>query len=852
MASHLPNPPAPQAGEGDPHPSPPPQAGEGDPHPSPPPQAGEGEERYLCIHGHFYQPPRENPWLEAIELQDSAYPYHDWNERITAECYGPNATSRILDDQGRISKIVNNYSRISFNFGPTLLAWLEAKATGVYLSILEADRQSTQRFSGHGSALAQPYNHMIMPLANRRDRRTQVLWGLRDFEHRFRRSAEGMWLPETAVDLDTLEVMAELGVAFTILEPHQARRIRTLGAERWQDVSGGRIDPTRPYRLQLPSGRTIDIFFYDGPVSRAVAFEKLLASGERFAGRLTGLFDDQRKWPQVVHIATDGETYGHHHRHGDMALAYALEFLDSNPSLELTNYGEYLERHPPTHQVEIVEDTSWSCAHGVERWRSDCGCSTGMNQGWNQSWRQPLREALDWLRDALGPPYERRAGAFLTDPWAARDDYLDVILDRSPESVEKFFGRHATEALRDVERTTVLKLLELQRHAMLMYTSCGWFFDELSGIETVQVIQYAGRALQLSRQLFEEDLEPRFLELLELARSNLPAHRDGRRVYERFVEAAMVDLAKVGAHYAMSSLFEDYVGRAPVYCYQVEREDHRRLASGRSSLALGRARVESNITGESARLDFGVLHFGDHGLTGSVRAHQGAEPYQAMMREVGRAFERADLPETIRNLDRHFGAHRYSLRSLFRDQQRKIVNLILESTLQAVTDAYRQVYEHHAPLMRFLTDLGIPLPNALHSAAEVVLNADLHRAFSDGSLDPASVQSLLEETEAWGLGLDRAGLGYSLQQVVEQLLLELRASPQQLPLLERLEGVVDLARTSPLQMELTSAQNIFYELRQKAYPELHRSQGDDPYARAWVRRFRSLGDKLGVRVEPAP
>ena len=434
-------------------------------------------ERYICIHAHFYQPPRENPWLEAIELQDSAYPYHDWNERITAECYAVNAVSRILDSEDHIIELVNNYSKISFNFGPTLLSWLESKAPDVYLAILEADRESQKHFSGHGSALAQPYNHMIMPLANKRDRRTQILWGIADFERRFKRKPEGMWLPETAVDIETLDMLAESGIKFTILAPHQAAQVRRIGGRARRDVRGGLIDPTQAYEQRLPSGRRIALFFYDGPVSRAVAFEGLLSSGENLANRLAGVFSEDRDWPELVHIATDGESYGHHHRFGDMALAYALNHIESKPLAKLTNYGEFLEKNPPTHQVEIIEKTSWSCVHGIERWWSNCGCNSGGHPDWNQEWRRPLREALDWLRDAIAPPYERLSLKFLKDPWAARNDYISVVLDRSPENVEAFFARHGARAHSAEETTAALKLLEMQRHAMLMYTSCGWFFE---------------------------------------------------------------------------------------------------------------------------------------------------------------------------------------------------------------------------------------------------------------------------------------------------------------------------------------------------------------------------------------
>ncbi|MGH7843884.1 MAG: DUF3536 domain-containing protein, partial [Candidatus Binatia bacterium] len=423
-------------------------------------------DRYVCIHGHFYQPPRENPWLESIELQDSAYPYHDWNERITAECYAPNAMARILNSENCILKMINNYSKISFNFGPTLLSWMEANAPDTYRAILEADKESQNRFSGHGSALAQAYNHMIMPLANRRDKISQVYWGVRDFERRFQRKPEGMWLPETAVDSETLEIMAEHRISFTILAPHQAKRVRRIGGRAWRDISSGQIDPTMPYLLRLASGRSITIFFYDGPISRAVAFEGLLSKGENFAHRLLSAFREERDWYELVHIATDGESYGHHHRFGEMALAYALNYIESNGLARLTNYGEYLENHPPTHQVEIFEKTSWSCAHGIDRWWTNCGCNSGAHPAWSQAWRTPLRNALDWLRDTLAPLFENQAKTFLRDPWAARNDYIDFVLDRAPDSIESFLQRHASRSLPAADRITVLKLLELQRHAM--------------------------------------------------------------------------------------------------------------------------------------------------------------------------------------------------------------------------------------------------------------------------------------------------------------------------------------------------------------------------------------------------
>jgi len=803
-------------------------------------------ERYICIHGHFYQPPRENAWLESIELQDSAYPYHDWNERVTAECYAPNATSRILDREEYIAQIVNNYAKISFDFGSTLLTWLEGNSPKVYQAILDADRESQHNFSGHGSAIAQAYNHMIMPLANRQDKYTQVRWGIRDFEHRFGRKTEGMWLPETAVDLETLDIMAELGLRFTILAPHQAGRVRQIGTDTWSDVTGGSIDPTMAYELSLSSGRKINLFFYDSPIAHAVAFEDILKNGEDFAKCLTGTFSDERTWPQLVHIATDGESYGHHHRFGDMALAFALHYIENNNLAKITNYGEYLEKHPPTHEVEIVENTSWSCPHGVERWLSDCGCNCGAHPKWNQSWRAPLRQALDWLRDSVAPKYEEKSRQFLKDPWAARDDYIEVSLDRSEESIQRLLGKHASREINKAERVTVLKLLELQRHAMLMYTSCGWFFDDLSGIETVQVIQYAGRVVQLAEGLFGDDTEPHFLELLEPAKSNLPEHGDGRRIYESFVKPAMIDLSKVTAHYAVSSLFEEYGKEVKVYCYFINVKDYQPLVAGKPKLAVGRASVTSEITQESAELSFGVLHFGDQNVNAGIREYQGEEAYQTTVHEITQTFSEADLPEVIRLLDKHFGTSTYSLKSLFWDEQRKVLGLIMESALAEIEVAYRQIYEHHYPLMRFL---GRPLPKAFQAAAEFILNSDLRQAISSETLEVEKVGNLLEEAKHWDIDLDTEGLGYQLEQTLEETMARFVSSPEDAALLQNLVDGVALAKSLPFAVNLWDVQNLFYDMMQTTYPELQQKAGQgNQKAGKWTKQFASLGEQLSIRM----
>lgn len=481
---------------------------------------------YVCIHGHWYQPPRENPFTGVIGPQPSAAPFDDWNERITAECYQPNTRAEILDEEGNVRRRINTYEYVSSDWGPTLLTWLEKHHPGTYRAIVDADRKAVERFDGHGTAVAHPYNHIILPLANRRDKRTQILWGKADFTHRFGREPEGMWLPETAVDLESLELMSDAGIGYTILSPYQAASV--LDTDEWIDVVGGRIDTRVPYKVQLFGGRDIAVFFYNGSLSHEIAFDGLLEDGSMLARRLVESLGEPGGESHLSHVATDGETYGHHHRRGEMALAKAIEDLESDPRVDLAPYGQFLAENPPTRIVRIIEGTAWSCAHGVDRWRDDCGCHTGRYPEWSQEWRKHLRDALDFLRDAAVADFESVGATVLDDPWNARDHYIEVILGGSSEV---FLNRHGRQGLTEEQRTLALELLEIQRESMLMYTSCGWFFDDISGLEAVLVLRHGGRVVDLTRRVLGKDLEPDFLELLSRAESNV-GHHNGREIYE--------------------------------------------------------------------------------------------------------------------------------------------------------------------------------------------------------------------------------------------------------------------------------------------------------------------------------
>jgi alpha-amylase/alpha-mannosidase (GH57 family) len=787
-------------------------------------------DRFVCIHGHFYQPPRDHPGLGVVEQEESARPFHDWNERITNECYAPNTAARILDGRGRIARIVNNFERVSFNVGPTLMSWLDENRPDVSGAIVAADHVSRQRFGGHGNALAQAYNHMILPLASARDRRTQIRWGIRDFEQRFDRSPEGMWLPETAVDVPTLDDLATAGIAFTVLAPHQAHRVRALDASGapagdWR-VVGERVDPTTPYLVRLPGRRSIVVFFYDGPISRAVAFEQLLDDGRRLSGRLLGALDG-RAGPQLVHIATDGETYGHHHRYGDMALAAALEHLDGLADVHLTNYGEFLERFPPRHEAEIAEGTAWSCAHGIERWRSDCGCSSGAGPGWHQRWRAPLRAAFDHLRDAVAQPYADAAAELLADPWSARDDYVDLVLDRSTEAVDDFFGVHAKSDVAALDRVRALQLLELQRHLMLMYTSCGWFFDDVAGVEGTQVLRYAGQAVNLAEELgLGRGLEARLRDDLLAAEGNTAERPNGQVVYDTVIRPERVDAVRVAANFAVASLLTDGPAAASIRRvreWRSDRVDHHVMRAGRARLAVGRVRVTAVTTGEAAVITYGILHLGDHTLVGGARPHASLDSYGAMLEEVRAAFGRADVAGTIRALDRHFDRYPVSLMTLFRDVREAVVQEVLSSTLADAAAVHRALYDDQAPLMRFLTGIGVPLPATLRATAELVLTAELRAAFTALWVDEDEIRRVLDEASTLGIALPVETLAFAAREAVVDRAAALLEAPTDPGVLDRLAAAVAGAQLLPFPVDLWAAQNAVFALdgaRSEVSPDL--------------------------------
>ncbi|MCC6410590.1 MAG: DUF3536 domain-containing protein [Saprospiraceae bacterium] len=799
--------------------------------------------KYVCIHGHFYQPPRENAWLEIVEQQESARPFHDWNARITFECYAPNAAARILDAERWIVKIRNNYNRISFNFGPTLLTWLEQNDPEAYALLLAADKRSAERFGGHGSAMAQVHSHLIMPLCNYRDKVTQVSWGVRDFEHRFGRYPEGIWLAETAVDTETLEVLAAHGLSYTVLAPRQAKAVRKDAAGAWQQVTAETIDTRQPYWVNLPSGRRIAVYFYHGGVAQEVAFSGLLNNGKNFAKRMLSLFDNDNT-PQLAHIATDGESYGHHHRFGEMALADCLNHIEDNQFAKLTNYGQYLELFPPEWEVQIHENSSWSCVHGVERWRSDCGCNTGGNPGWHQRWRKPLRETLNWLRDKLIPIFEKEGGRFFRDPWAARNEYIDVMLQRSESAIAAFLEKHARRKLSPLEEVVALRMLEMQRHAVLMFTSCGWFFDEISGIETKQILQYALRAMDYALDVAGVDLNPEFTRRLAEAPSNVFA--SGAAAYLQDVVPTRVNLERVATHFAVVSLFEEKAHGLDLFNYDGNVEFFERIEAGTIIFASGRISIRSQLTHAEKTFCFTVLYLGQQHIIGNISGEMTKSVFEEMHQRTTKAFKSANLGEVIGILQEYYGPEKFTLASLFTDEKVKIIQDITATSLQLAESQFRDLFNDNYQLMTALLDNGLPLPEAWRNIAAYVLNADLMYFFENGHMrDTPTLRRIAEDLKRWSVTLnDAEAVGHAIGERIHREIIKITLDESSLPRIKWLSEVLKIVQTMPVKPVIWKSQNIFYLLTKGYRKEQWVFLNED-----WKSTFEELAELLKVRLK---
>lgn len=814
-------------------------------------------EKFLTIHGHFYQPPRENPWLEAIELQDSALPFHDWNERICKECYNPNSVSRIVDNKNQILDIVNNYQYMSFNFGPTLLSWMEEFAPLTYERIIKADIDSISEHSGHGNAIAQVYNHMIMPLANAHDKETQVKWGIRDFEYRFGRKPEGIWLAETAVDDATLKVLVDNGIKFTILSPYQALKIRKTGDKEWQDVSWGNIDPARSYKYTLKgdSKKSIALFFYDGAISKSVAFDELLKDGNRFIKRLKEGVSETRNYPQLVNIATDGESYGHHTKFGDMALSYVLKIKAEDEGFKITNYAEYLDKYESDYEVDIKQASSWSCFHGVGRWKEDCGCSTGGHPGWDQKWREPLRNALDYLRDELAKVFEAEGPKYFNDnPWAIRNKYIDVILDRNYVTIRKFQKENFKPDLTEEQKVKGMELLEIQRQAMLMYTSCGWFFSEISGIETVQIMKYAARAMQLVARFTNEDFETHFKDILSQAKSNIAEFGTGKDIYERFVKPSVVTAKQIACLWAISSLYQDFEDEEDVYCYTVKRHSYQKVQKGSSNFLVGHIEISSKVTLQKADLMFALMQYAGGDFHCAIKEFSNDAEFNELQATLIKTFALNPITEIIRTLDEKFGKEYFTLKDIFIEERKKILQILLKDQLEKFGNTYKEMYDQGKGSIYHMQNLGLEIPKEFKISAEYALS---HRyndllAGSDGFVEAPIVQQIKDinfEAKRMNITIDKTPSNKNFAKRIITNLNRLTKSFE----IQQADTIIELfeiVEKLDLQIDISEAQNIYYNKIYHRIGDIIENNEKEPRDKdiKFVKLLLNIGSKLNINV----
>lgn len=803
----------------------------------------EAPDAALVVHGHFYQPPRENPWTGTVERQPTADPFHNWNERVFRECYRPNAYARVLDESGRVLSIVNNYLHISFNFGPTLLSWLEREHTITYGRIIEADRVSRHRHDGHGNAIAQVYNHCILPLCNMRDRRTQVRWGVRDFRSRFGRAPEGIWLAETAAHHSVLDLLIEEGLRFTILSPYQAARFRKLGEDDWEDALGGRIDPTRAYRYFHRDGsqRSLELLFYDGPLSKSIAFEGALSSSQAFVNNLR----QGRGHGPLINVATDGESYGHHFHFGDRTLAHAMQVEAEQQGLWVTNYGSFLDRHPPEHEVELDHGpdelgTSWSCAHGVGRWYRDCGCSSGAREDWNQGWRTPLRQALDFLRDEAITLFESVGGALFKDPWAARDDYIGVLIEE--EHAGPFFERHTRTEPNAQDRIKALTLLDMQHQAMLMYTSCGWFFADISGIETQQCLRYAGRTLDSMKELGHVTPFEPFLERLAEAKSNLATMGTGADVYLRFVDSARVSPRRVTAHLAISELVDDVPRTGLLARYRYQLEHMREESYGHLGLVTARVNMENVVTGRPHAESVAALHLGGVDFYCVVRSDFDREAFDEAEARLWDSLATASLPTLLRLVAVDFGSKEYGLEQVLPGGAERISGRIMGDLLHRFSEQYAYLYEDNRRTLEMLQSAGLTLPKELTAAAELTLGRRFEQAIleQNQSRDPAAYRRAIEIAEqafARGYRLDQRTASQTFESMITHSV-HTALARQTSESLRTAEELLNLAERLRLNMNLERAQEAVY------------MAAVQPTRSPWQPEFKALMSALHISPSP--
>jgi len=819
---------------------------------------------WVIIHGHFYQPPREDPWAGVIDHQDSARPWHDWNDRINAECYAANADARVLDKDGRITGIVNNYEHISFNFGPTLLSWLERHDPRTYSAILEADARSVVWHEGHGNAIAQVYNHMILPLATERDKVTQIRWGLADFTSRFGRQAEGIWLAETAINMDTVLALVDEGVRFVILSPTQAQSVRFPGGE-WLDVSNNSIDTSVPWTVHTARG-DLAVFFYDLEVSRAVGFEHVLTNAGQFADRLVAAWSGDRLGP-LVNIATDGESYGHHEPFANMCLAAMISENGARPRFRLANYGQYLEKHPPQGEVRLKDGnaglgTAWSCAHGVGRWMDDCGCGGGGPGGWHQRWRAPLRAAFDVLRDQIWKVTMETVSGMIADIEAARNDYIQVI--RSGEQVaagkiseelhhgvfDAFVKRHALRELTEPEKRQLRALFEAQRYALYMYTSCGWFFAEISGLEGVQCMRYAARAIDLAEEWLPEDIEEQVLAVLETAPSNVGHFGNGRRVWNELVRKHVLDNERVINQFVLRHLFAGGPESGKMFYYSIALDgvEETRSADG-AFLFSGRARLEDGMSWSESSWFWFVRFMPPAGITFWTRSSADAR-LGSWLREVFRTSLPAELqrhmkewiPRALGIADLKFEERALLVEALFRDRIEGLERPDAASRLDSILEM-AAVFGFH----------GVPLPEDVRPAIEMLCNAIIRRELvrlsaGDESCDYALVARIFESARNTGLSINKKAVAVIYARQLVERYEAFASRPDDDPVWAALVTVLEFANRAGLEYDRRWIENrAWKDLHEIVGPAISRAKAEES---TMVQRYLAAAEQVNLQIAP--
>lgn len=797
--------------------------------------------KFAVLHAHFYQPNRENPWLAEVDYQPNAHPYHDWNERITNECYGPNTAARILKEDGHISGILNNYSRISFNMGPSLLNWLERHQPLIYNSVIEADKQAQEIFSGHGSSIAQVFSHPLMPRLSRKDKETQIIWGIQSFVRHFSRIPEGMWLSQTAVDTETLEILADKGICFTILSPHQVRAV---------DESSANADPFQHYRLNLPSGRTIVIFVINEEISHEISFGSLLNSGQHLADRIQNSFPESalESANPLLSLVTDGEIYGHYRHKAEMALSHALNIIERSENVQMTVFGEYLSKFPPTREVVLLEGSSSSGAVVTNPYSS-------LHQEHDSSSEETLslESVVFWLNDQLAREYERLSQEILTDPWITRNAYVEIIEELDEQHRLSFLANHLKHTNSREHLVKALLLLEMERNALLMLSSSG-FSQNLLGLETLQLLSLAARAVQLCREAGGIDLEGRLIEILARVRHTTqvgisPDLSDTRSIYLSLVQPRKVDLRRVAAHYGITSLLDQEIEFPLLRSFVLEAQEFERLSIGSIRACFGTLVVKSRFTLQEGRYQFATFHFGKNSFYGGIITLSGRSPGKPLIGEFIPLLRAGDITKLIEGLENRFPRATFGFWELFPDAQRTIASLLFEESQQKISKFYEQIYEEHYHMIRVMQRFDAHAPQILRETASHVLNQRLLECLQQQEPDYSSYRSVLEDMKLWNVQVKCDILGLQASKQIAELADLLAHDPLDIECMEKIELLVKHYSEAGALLNLWRPQNVVYQIGQE---QLHLRQAlaeyGDPHASKWVEYYSKLATQMGVAI----